>query len=473
MSRFQTIFKGVTPEPARRAVAEYAADTKYKTMVVPFCGRFGLVEAIVKARNGQTDNVWTSDMGLYSSTLGYYICDLPLEDLGFQVLDERLRDKMGCYLDKPARSAEYAAAIMLTQKYTQLKRKSAYYYKAGAKEILRNTKRYIDIMVQNIEAMKKQLHGIRYRILDYQAEIDEHLNKKDALIICNTPCVPLGYTHMFTPADVYKWNEPDITEFLPPDDFNRMLAKMKGAKATIVVMKEFHWTVDVEEKWFNVITCFRSTKLNKNWQMIANRGLKPYVFRTAEKTITAQFQCFVDDEVKHGSKVQLVKISKREAAYYRDLLLHKLGSMPGDEEPYVLLIDGKVAMVIGLMTNYFTRRMQDYVFIVYGITVHNRQEPNLRKLVTKLIYSRSFKEDICRMPGIKRALQFRELKYLRSTKIGVTKDLWDMPKSTTVISTIQEDGMFKILYEHAFTSKNYHQLVVEYTDRKKRRREVV
>lgn len=448
----------MNPQQARNVVAEYVRCGKWTTFVQPFCGRFGLSEVIAKVL-GRAENIWASDICVFSAIVGVYLSEQSLRGLGFHVDGEQLSQIV-------ARSQsvdEHAASLLLVLKYAQLKHRKPYYYQAAAKELLRNHATYIEHMANQLRQLKTNLQGIHFRLLDYKDEIEEHMHNPDALIVCDPPCYEKGYTNMFNPHGFYSWKQPSIPEFSPAE-FADLLRLCEESEATVLCMQyPSHENIG----WPVVASCsMANRRLNKYWNFVCNKPLDVKVMRQMDEPVESQFECFFDGEVQHGSKIHLVKVDKDVALYYRGLLVHKLADAGGDDH-FLLLIDGKVAAVIGLVFNFFTRRGYDYIYLNYAIEVQNKNEPRLHKLLTQLIFSRHFKQHLAQNVGhIQNVMQFRDFTKMRSTKLGFSEHLWNMPKSAVIVSKQQlENGVWKIVYEHPFTTKTFHQCVTEYHSR--------
>ena len=117
LSGLSSIFLGVNPQEARNTVAEYVRHGPWKTFVQPFCGRFGLSEVIAKTA-GSAENIWSSDICVFSAIVGLYLAEHDLDVLGFHPTDGELsflseRISVNRGVD------ERAAAMLLVLKYAQ------------------------------------------------------------------------------------------------------------------------------------------------------------------------------------------------------------------------------------------------------------------------------------------------------------------------------------------------------------------
>ena len=100
----EPLFLGITPSGARNFVASKVASLR-KPFYNACAGRFSVVEAAIKTGVSPQD-VYTSDIGLFSSIIGH-LADpsKKLDDLGIRILDPALEPKgISDQLDSPPTS---------------------------------------------------------------------------------------------------------------------------------------------------------------------------------------------------------------------------------------------------------------------------------------------------------------------------------------------------------------------------------
>ena len=117
MIQTDPIFLGVVPRGARNYVAEQIVRLD-RPFFNACAGRFSVVEAAVK-QGFPAANVHASDIGLFSSIIGYLADDSKrLEDLGIRILDPDLapRDMRG--------DLDFAAQVMLILKLNQMSQRN-------------------------------------------------------------------------------------------------------------------------------------------------------------------------------------------------------------------------------------------------------------------------------------------------------------------------------------------------------------
>src|SRR6056297_2353393 len=113
------IFKGVTTSPCRDYIAERILEIKPARVYMPYAGRFGVVKSYIN-HNGERDKIYSSDITLFTSLLGYLADDNKnIEDLNIRFEGEF----------KPEDSDDeinVVATVLLDIKYNQLNPKTKY-----------------------------------------------------------------------------------------------------------------------------------------------------------------------------------------------------------------------------------------------------------------------------------------------------------------------------------------------------------
>ena len=94
MIQTDPIFLGAVPHSARNYVAQEIVRLG-RWLFNPCAGRFSVIEAVIKAGLPASE-VHTSDIGLFSSIIGYLSDPSKhLEQLGIQILDSDLEPRAG------------------------------------------------------------------------------------------------------------------------------------------------------------------------------------------------------------------------------------------------------------------------------------------------------------------------------------------------------------------------------------------
>jgi hypothetical protein len=224
------LFLGVTPSGARNYVAD-----KVVSLEKPFfnacAGRFSVVEAAIKA-GLPPDNIYASDIGLFSSIIGY-LADpsKKLEDLGSRILDPSLEPK------GITDEFHFAAHVMLILKLNQMKQTNLRgLYLRG--ELLSSWEKTRAVMQQQLQMLFQNIIGIHYEIADIW-DVVSRVSQEDVTFYASVPHYARGYTKMFAAPNL-KWNEPAIPEF-SPKDFPLLLEKLGPAMCHACLCRRCEW----------------------------------------------------------------------------------------------------------------------------------------------------------------------------------------------------------------------------------------
>jgi hypothetical protein len=189
MIQTEPIFLGVVPRGARSYVARELVRLG-KPLFNACVGRFSVVEAAVKS-GLPADRVQASDIGLFSSLIGYLADDSKhLEDLGIRILDpdlERrdLRDEL-----------DLAAHILLILKLNQLSQTNlrGLYLR---EELRAAWPRYREAVREELAGLIATIQGIHYELADIW-DIVERVRTDDASFFASVPHYARGYEKMFS-----------------------------------------------------------------------------------------------------------------------------------------------------------------------------------------------------------------------------------------------------------------------------------
>ncbi len=226
----EPLFLGVTPSGARNYVADKVVSLE-KPLVNACAGRFSVVEAAIKA-GVPRQNVFASDIGLFSSIIGY-LADRSkkLDDLGIRILDPALEPK------GITDELDFAAHVMLILKLNQMKQTNlrGLYLR---EELLASWNQSRQAMRQQLETLVQSIAGIHYEIADIW-DVVSRVSQEDVTFYASVPHYARGYTKMFASPNL-KWNEPAIPEF-DPKSFPLLLEKLGPAKCHAFLCRRCAW----------------------------------------------------------------------------------------------------------------------------------------------------------------------------------------------------------------------------------------
>jgi hypothetical protein len=387
MPTFNVLFEGVTPGPARDIVAEAIQVAKPNLVVMPAAGRFGSTEAVIK-RGFPADKVWTSDMGLFSSIIGY------LADPSKQLLDLGITHKgeASQFFRSPdlAENMEidYAVSCFLAMKWAQVTPRHQYGINLR-RDLLNRVEFYRERLTKELTELLTGLGPLHYDIMDLREHIASVKDDPNVAIYLNPPAYdPEGYASMFSNPDLdwgakialeSPWDKQALAELF---DF------LVDAQALCLVYSIGGESVPPD--WTKLYGIRK--KGDRHDYVVANRDPGVTVRKTIQPIFSAppqRFPIYDDHEITPDSEIMFVEIERPTAMYYRDLFVHRLGSV--NSEWYLgLLVDGQLTTVLGLNRADFMRFKVPYIRETFGITISSKRYSRLGKLFMMLLTTNEF-----------------------------------------------------------------------------------
>jgi len=334
----EPLFLGVTPTGARNYGANKAASLK-KLFFNACAGRFSVVEAVIKGGISPQD-VYTSDIGLFSSIIGY-LADpsKKLDDLGIRILDPALEPR------DIADELDFAAHVMLILKLNQMKQTNlrGLYLR---EELLSSWDQGRKAMREQLESLVNAISGLHFDIEDVWNVVDQAA-EQEVTFYASVPHYAHGYTKMFAASNL-KWNEPSIPEF-DPKDFPALLERLGPAKCHAILCRRCEWTEEIPAPWKKV---YGKPDDHRALWIIANRSMDARGENATSFGEVKKLPIYDDHEITPASKFQVIVVGLPTALYYRDLFVHRLGATTADRG-FLLLVDGQVITAFGIFIQDF------------------------------------------------------------------------------------------------------------------------
>lgn len=458
------IFQGVTPKPVReylrKSLEVLRATGTYQKLVIPAAGQFMDAQAAILA-GWKPDEIYASDISLYSSVIGYVLTGQDLASLNVQLLDPFLAEHIAPYL-----SSDLAPAAMLyAMKWAQIKAKNQY-EAMFKKELETNRDNYLNDIAQTLNSMKARLGGLHYRIADAREELSLRLQDPDCIISFEPPGAAQGYTKMFDFQGKIKWAAPAIPEINSKDELPQMVSRcMKGQ--ALAIIQAYH-NIDFGKYAEHIIYTVRLSKTNTG-HLITNKpdifakiadfkrgGIRPpkYKYLPESHTITPE------------SKIVFVSAPKEEALYCRNLFVHKLG--PVKSEKYFFgVIDSFIFAIVGLhLQDALSMRYEEnFIYETFGVTVPNKKYPRITKLMMMCLGSQAF---LANLETIMPVLKWREIAGIRTANLTphpehkILRGIWKLVKREPY-----KNGLFKLTYETEWKPWTYQDCIRNWMKREK------
>lgn len=454
-----SIFYGAPNSKLRKPIIWFAKREKFKSFVVPFTGRFAAAGTLILA-GIQPSQVYTSDIGLFSSVLGHWLSEKPLDELRIEIKAEEL-----AFLPK-SNDTELATSVMFALKYHQLN-KANYFIESVRREFIQHWQTYYNHIKARLEA-HADMKGLHYEIMDVFDEIKRWDDHEDAFMYLNPPIYKKGYSKMFNTQDMIAWRKPNIPEF-SIDNFNQLLEVTSGIKATTLVMAHdysaSHNIEEVPSGWFKVFANQSEGRLS---YYVCNKDLESTITRTITKPPDRIFPIHTDDDpITKSSHITIMKVRDNEAKYYRDLFIHRLGTTDA-ELHFGLFVDGKLMTAFGINSadslslgklRKISLENIGYIFENYGITAPSKLNKN--RLFMALLISQDFKRwaDTNITMGLG---DFTGIRTTCLTRIPENRILHGLYKC--VQHERLKNGSWHLTYQAIFNTKSFKSTIVEWLD---------
>jgi hypothetical protein len=448
----EPLFLGVTPTGARNYVAD-----KVVSLERPFfnacAGRFSVVEAAIKA-GVPRQNVFASDIGLFSSIIGFLADPSKnLDDLGIRILDPTLEPK------GIADKLEFAAHVMLILKLNQMKQTNlrGLYLR---EELLASWEKSRAAMRQQLQTLVQNIAGIHYEIADIW-DVVSRVSQEDVTFYASVPHYARGYTKMFAAPNV-KWNEPSIPEF-DPKTFPVLLEKLGQANCHAFLCRRCEWEEPIPVDWKKVYG--KPDEKRALW-IIANRSVDCRADNRTGFGDIRKLPIYDDHEITPASKFHVVMVGLPTALYYRDLFVHRLGATTADRG-FLLLVDGQVMTAFGIFIQDFLQFRMQYLPEMFGITRSSRRYHRLGKLFMLLLTSGEMKKRLCDILK----LWLHEPRGIQTTSITVHEEgKTDRGALKVVSRETLDDGRFRIIYRGDFRADSFADVVSDWLKKHGERR---
>lgn len=376
----ENIFLGHTPSEQRNYITKVFSFLlpKFPKIVIPAVGQFTLAKCALEA-GYKPDNIYTSDISLFSTLLGFLFDGKPVSDIHFELSEIFQTD-----YDKLNTDEERIAFLMWVMKLAQMKKIT--YNKIMYQDLLENRDKHFETLLAQVMEFKNRYTGIHYQVQDLRQAIFNQ--DKDTLVVVNPPVFSKGYTKMFDFGEYLKF-DADVPEFDFKKEYIQLYAESKKINYPVIWYR-FRDLIGIDKE--DVIFA-KEYEIGKEdyWiiskpEVLADFPFKNYVASFKRKNLRPYSAPLFSegDEIKPDSKISFVNVPEEVGLYYRDLFAHKLGNTKA-EAYFLMLIDGKVYSTVGFMLNGCFRLQTDKVYETFGFSVPNTKYPHENRLLMMMI----------------------------------------------------------------------------------------
>ena len=461
MIKIENLFFGITTKPFRNYLAivfREKANIRPR-LVLPCAGL--LTDAKVGIVSGyKPENIYASDISLFSSVIGCVLEGRPVTDLGIKFHGHL------SHLNQKLDTELAAATVLYGLKLCQLKDNN-YHLKTIKEEVEKNSEKYIQMLNEGLNRLVAPIKGVHYKIKDMWEEIEENVDREDTLIFLGLPVNSAkDYPQMFDTKGLISWNEPRIASFDPKTDYPRLYRLVDNRPALVLIYK-----VGMVEREFSqnlVFAAEMKKATGKFGYILANRPdeCKKFVFFQNKTPIRpSKYPLIPEDHlITPESKVSFVKVDHATAMYYRMLLCHRFGTT-GADQYYLAILDGYMWGICGFMLRDAYVGRNPVVYENFGFTVPLKNYKHPHKLFNMLLVTQEFR-DILVASNPKLAIA--EIEKFQTTCLtkypalshqrGITK-LRERKK--------MPDGTFKLIYESEFKPMTFKDCILAWLQKEK------
>lgn len=315
----------------------------YSRYVEPSVGGFAM--PLVAVDNGWTaEQMDTTDVSLFTSTLGYMNAGHDLRNLGVR-LD-------GDVVSLPGSPAEQAAQILWLQLLTRTEvRPEGEYWKQMVRDLRERKDEHLAALREQVEQMRSRLHGLTYRSKSLWEHLDEVADDPTAVIISNPPTYKGAYEKFFDTKGRLTWDAPEYPVFDAPVDIPKMVEMMEGRAALLVVQQQQEPgnAAHPNPPYARHLSPGQNVYLNSNRpeEIREIQGGLVVKRRNAARLDAMPLPPLpTDHEITKSSKVTMYQVPGSVADRYRSLWMHRLAAQQGGTS-VMFAIDGYAAGIIG------------------------------------------------------------------------------------------------------------------------------
>lgn len=289
----------------------------------------------------------TSDTHLFTSAIGKMLAGDDLHDLGVHLDGERV--------DLGQESPVHQAAHLIWLQYlTRMQKRSGAYWDNLVEDVTNNADYHRGEFRDQLEGVRKRAGGLAYRSETVWDHLDRVADDPSAVVISNPPTYVNAYEKFFDTDGRLTWDGPEYEPFDAPRDIPRMVERMEGAKALLIVQQQQSTRNSAHPRpiYARQLAPDDLVYLNSNRpdEMYELMGGFKVVRKKAPPIAKRPWPILPEDyEVTPETRIELRLVESKVADAYRREWMHRLYPVPGSGN-VLLLLDGYAAGVMGYST---------------------------------------------------------------------------------------------------------------------------
>jgi len=382
---------GVTGEHRKtmRVLLEHYRNKGIKRVFIPCTGQNTITKTALEA-GFAPEQLYTSDISLFSTVLGFLYQDVPIKEAGFEFKNDEYRQ----WYEAQNTEIYRAAVIMFVIKVNQL-RDGVFYERSFKNEMLKRRDHYLNKFAESVQINYDTFKGVHYSQMDVRDIFEDGFGIQETdLVIMNPPAYAKGYEKLFDFHADIKY-DPEFSEF----DFGKEWITLFYKSITMhnpvlwYTSKDIRADVDKEH-----IIYASETGNDKYTYMLVNI---PDTLETWEHRYKVKYKKGSSDKVVHYEMLDsnheltekdvltIKEINKETALYYRDLFAHRLGATVS-EIYYGIFCNGKLMSSCAFNTSFLRRLQANYIFESFCFSIAHNKYENLNRLAMMMLCSGDF-----------------------------------------------------------------------------------
>lgn len=339
------LFMGQAEKPERVYLRGLLDKAPYKKVHEPCCGAFA-ISLLARSVGYEPEDIEASDVCLYSSVIGCLLTGRSLDTLGVTLGGQIVEGP-------PDLPVDHGAIILWNQLLARLMAKpDVEYWHELIADLTDRRRSHVEEIKSVLSGMVGKLRGIEYTAEDMIKHTLRSSQDGQAITVVMTPTYKKGFERFFNTDELLQWNEPEYEVFDPETGAASILDLTRDRPGLVIVC---HKTDPGKAAGYPVHA--RPLSDGSYMYLLANRpeevvelmgGVKisPRAKGT-ELEALEEPALSMEEELPEDAVVEVRRIGKTNAAFYRQLWMHRITT--GESAlSFAVIVNGQVTGVCGI-----------------------------------------------------------------------------------------------------------------------------
>jgi hypothetical protein len=409
------LFLGGTDRVMTGAAAKWLRSLpQLQRVQIPCAGAFRLGHQA--ALIAKPENVFASDIGLYSCVLGTLAAGRSIGTIKLDPTPWLVSDASTGKIVADTLSAGGAGAILWALRLEQLQGKSLF-HQARRREWIENRRRYIKELAAQVETLIKPIRGINFECADLRQVLREE-PFGDATLVLNPPAYEQGYAKMFRAEGLLSWRVAD--EYDLAKEWPALIRKLEArpGPSLLLLSVPLREQFDKADYAWQPRSVFAEEKKKRNSAVLHwlafNAPRKPIGLSVPKTPDPPRFALWSDTEpLSSKDTITVHPIAREKAQWLQDLWTHKLVSLRANNARFhfAFAVNGKVWGVAGFQLPgvNFSVEFRKFLYEVYAVPAQTDKVPRLVRALMLCIVSGEFLQKFYAHSAQNRRFDFQNL----------------------------------------------------------------